>query len=253
MSDVSRAALFRSRWFVVLGACAVVTAVGMGASVLFGGGLPGSQWLPAVLDTLRRVQAADPLLFGVGYFAVLTLAAALSVPGSSVLALAAGLCFGTFGGTLIVAGGSACGATLAFLAARHLWRDRVRRRFGERLAAIESGIARNGAVYLLGLRLVPLVPFVAVNLAMGLSPMPAARFFTVSLAGLTVGSAAYVQAGTAIAAAGGLAARPSPLVLAAFGGLVLLVGLVIACDRLRRRPAPASATLDAERCADALL
>ncbi len=46
-------------------------------------------------------------------------------------------------------------------------------RFGARLAAIDAGIAKDGAFYLFTLRLVPLVPFFVINLLMGLTRMKA--------------------------------------------------------------------------------
>ena len=49
-----------------------------------------------------------------------------------------------------------CGVTIAFLASRWLLRDRIRRRFGGRwLRKVENGVARDGAYYLLTLRLMP--------------------------------------------------------------------------------------------------
>jgi hypothetical protein len=62
------------------------------------------------------------------------------------------------------------GATLAFLASRFLLRDWVQKRFGDRLRAINAGIAKDGAFYLFTLRLVPVFPFFVINLLMGLTP-----------------------------------------------------------------------------------
>jgi hypothetical protein len=53
---------------------------------------------------------------------------------------------------------STIGATLVFLAARFLFRDAIQQRFGKRLKAINEGVERDGAFYLLALRLVPAVP-----------------------------------------------------------------------------------------------
>ena len=87
-------------------------------------------------------------------------------------------------------------ATLAFLASRFLLRDWVQARFGDKLRAVNEGVAREGAFYLFALRLVPAFPFVAINLLMGLTPMRTATYFWVSQVGMLAGTIVYVYAGT---------------------------------------------------------
>ena len=112
------------------------------------------------------------------------------------MTLAGGALFGLVTGTVVVSFASSIGATLAFLAGRFLFRDAVAARFGERLKAIDAGIARDGAFYLFTLRLVPLFPFFAVNLVMALTRMRVVTFYWVSQLGMLAGTIAYVNAGT---------------------------------------------------------
>ena len=70
---------------------------------------------------------------------------------------------------------------------------------------VDKGIAKDGAVYLLSLRLAPIFPFFLVNLAMGLTAMPVARYALVTWAGALPGTIAYTFAGTQLAQI----ARPS--------------------------------------------
>lgn len=70
------------------------------------------------------------------------------------MTLAAGALFGLAVGTVIVSFASSIGATLAFLASRYVLRDSIQRRFGERLKAINDGMAKDGMLYLFT-RLVP--------------------------------------------------------------------------------------------------
>jgi uncharacterized membrane protein YdjX (TVP38/TMEM64 family) len=128
-------------------------------------------------------------LFFLAYVAV----TALSLPAATVLSLAAGVLFGRWVGTALVLLAATLGATLAFLSSRYLLRDWVRRRFGARLAAVDAGVERDGAYYLLTLRLVPAFPFFLVNLAMGLTPMRAWTFAWVSLVGMLPGTFLYVH------------------------------------------------------------
>src|SRR6185295_19827286 len=99
-------------------------------------------------------------------------------------------------GTVIVSFASTIGATLAFLASRYLLRDWVQNKFGDKLRPVNDGIAREGAFYLFALRLVPAFPFVAINLAMGLTPIRTWTFLWVSQLGMLAGTVVYVYAGT---------------------------------------------------------
>ena len=65
-----------------------------------------------------------------------------------------------------------------------------------RLKTIDEGIRREGAFYLFALRLVPAFPFFVINLAMGLTAIPARTFYWVSQVGMLPGTLVYVYAGT---------------------------------------------------------
>ncbi len=80
-------------------------------------------------------RAASPVFAGFAFFAVYVVVAVLSLPGAAVMTLAAGALFGLLAGTVIVSFASSIGATLAFLASRHLLRDAIQNRFGDRLKA----------------------------------------------------------------------------------------------------------------------
>lgn len=179
-------------------------------------------WLQTRQAELLAFQAASPWTFATGLFALFTLLSALALPGCSVLALAAGLCLGWVAGTILVVLASTLGATISFLAARHWWRDAVRRRWGHRLVAIENGLARDGAYYLFSLRVAPVIPYALINPLMGLSAMPLRQFFVVSLLGMTAGSAAYVYAGTVLSAASSWRTLFTPGLMVALAGLALL-------------------------------
>ncbi len=156
--------------------------------------------LKASRDALVGRYQAQPLMTAWGFFGIYVLATALSIPGAVVLTLAAGAIFGLGMGLLEVSFASSVGALLAFLAARYLLRDMVQARFGQRLAPLNDGLKRDGVWYLLTLRLVPLFPFWLINLLMGLTSMPALRFYLVSQIGMLAGTAVYVNAGTQLAA-----------------------------------------------------
>ena len=182
--------------------------------------------LQASRAQLLAWRQAAPLATAAGYLLVYVLVAALSLPGATVLTLAGGAVFGLLQGTLLVSLGSTLGATAACLLARTLLREPVRRRFGQRLGPIEAGVRRDGAAYLLSLRLVPVVPFFLVNLLMGLTPMPLRSFAVVSQLGMLPATLVYVNAGTQLAQLTSLSGLLSPALLASFALLGLLPWIV---------------------------
>lgn len=146
-------------------------------------------------------QAAHPWKLGLGYFAVFVVVVALSLPAMTIMTLAAGAIFGVVEGSVIVSFGSAIGATLAMLAARFVFKDAVRKRFEHRFERVDAGIEREGAFYLLSIRLVPVFPFFMVNILMGLSHIRVFAFYWVTQLGMLAGTVVYVNAGTTIASA----------------------------------------------------
>ncbi|MDD5035928.1 MAG: FAD-dependent oxidoreductase [Methylococcaceae bacterium] len=165
---------------------------------------------------LADYRMAHPIAAGALYGAIYVLAAGLSLPGAAVLTLAGGAVFGLLWGTLIVSFASTLGATLAFLAARFLFRDAVQARFGERLKAIDAGMSREGSFYLFTLRLAPVFPFFMINLLMGLTSMPIRTFYGVSQLGMLAGTIVYVNAGTELAKLESLSGIFSPALLVSF-------------------------------------
>jgi uncharacterized membrane protein YdjX (TVP38/TMEM64 family) len=136
---------------------------------------------------------AHPLRTALVFFAIYVAMTAVSLPGAAILTLVAGAIFGLLWGTVIVSFASSIGATLAFLSARYLLRDWVQARYGERLKALNEGVAREGAFYLFALRLVPAFPFFVINLAMGLTPIRTRTFYWVSQLGMLPGTLVYVS------------------------------------------------------------
>jgi len=161
--------------------------------------LDAAWWVQQVSRVLVW-QQQSPALFLAGFMLLFMLLSALALPGCAALSLLAGSAFGTLAGTLLVGLASTLGALLAFLAARHWARERVQHRLGHRLQRLDALIARHGAPGLVGLRLLPLLPYPVLNPLLGLSRMSVPAFFWPSLAGLTLGSLPYVWAGQSLQA-----------------------------------------------------
>ncbi|HEV8553491.1 MAG TPA: FAD-dependent oxidoreductase [Casimicrobiaceae bacterium] len=187
-------------------------------------------------EWLIQQKNASPLLFGAAFFALYVLVTGASIPGATVLTLAAGAVFGLLWGVVLVSFASAIGATIAFILARYVLRDFVRRRFGRQSAAVDAGIKKDGVFYLLALRLVPIFPFFLINLAMGLTAIPVTTFYWVSQLGMLLGTILYVNAGTQLSQVKTLADVASPMLLGSFALLGIFPLLAkFALDRIKAR------------------
>ncbi|MCP5264504.1 MAG: FAD-dependent oxidoreductase [Burkholderiaceae bacterium] len=192
---------------------AIVVLLALIVVAFFASGLHKHLTLDAVKARQGEFQAlfaSNPLTVAGTFFLVYVLVAATSLPGAAVMTLLAGAVFGFWWGLLIVSFASTIGATLAFLASRFLLRDSIQGRFGARLASINRGVEKEGWVYLLTLRLIPIFPFWLVNLLMGVTPIPTRVFYVVSQLGMLAGTAIYVNFGTQLASIESLRGLLSP-------------------------------------------
>ena len=155
--------------------------------------LLGDQWL--LPETYQTLYQSHPLETAGLFFTIYVLVTALSIPGAALMTLIAGAVFGLSQGLLIVSFASSLGATLAFIMSRLLLKDWVQSKFSNHLKTINAGIEKDGPFYLFTLRLIPVIPFFAINLLMGLMPISAWRFYWVSQLGMLAGTAVYVNAG----------------------------------------------------------
>jgi pyruvate/2-oxoglutarate dehydrogenase complex dihydrolipoamide dehydrogenase (E3) component/uncharacterized membrane protein YdjX (TVP38/TMEM64 family) len=186
---------------------------------------------------LADFVAREPLKAVGGFFLLYVAVTALSLPGAAIMTLAAGAIFGLLLGTVIVSFASAIGASLAFLSSRYILRDWVKGKFGQRVGAIDRGIEKDGAFYLLTLRLIPAFPFFLINLAMGLTGMRLVTFYIVSQIGMLPGTIVFVNAGTQLAAIESTSDILSPALIGSFVllGLFPLIAKFIIGGIKRRR------------------
>ena len=200
------------------------------------------------LETLKAQQASIETYRSnhpgraVAIYALIYIAVTgLSLPGATILTLAGGAVFGLLWGTLIVSFASTIGATLAFLAARFLFRDAVKSRLGDRLQAIDKGVAKDGALYLFTLRLVPVFPFFVINLVMGLTALKTQIFYWVSQVGMLAGTVVYVNAGTQLGKLESLSGILSPGLIGSFallGIFPLLANKIVEAIKANKVYAP---------------
>ncbi len=205
------------RWagIVVLLVAAIVLAVTVG--------------VPDLASVRARADAlgweAAPL------YAALYAVVSLSPLPKTVFTLGAGAVFGLAVGLPVVFSGAVVGSVLGFALGRLLGQDLLHRYAGRTVERVDAQLRRYGVWAVLVLRLVPFVPFTALNYVAGVTAVRRRDF----LLGTAVG---ILPATTATVALGAYGSNPTswPFVLAAGALILLTVGGVV---WTRRRPTAA--------------
>ncbi len=155
-------------------------------------------YLIEVSTQLKDFYQSQPLIVYSLAFLIYVLVTGLSIPGATAMTLIYAWFFGFLRAMVLVSFASTAGAAMAFLLSRYLFRDWVQQRFGERLTTINAAMETEGPFYLFTLRLIPSVPFFAVNAVMGLTRIHLFTFWWVSQLGMLAGTAVYVYAGSRV-------------------------------------------------------
>ncbi len=142
---------------------------------------------------------ANPFQSIIIFFVVYVLVTSFSIPGASILSLLAGAIFGLLLGSILVIFAATIGATIAFWLARYLIGNTIQERYADKLKTINAGVEKDGAFYLLTLRLIPIFPFFIINVLMGLTPIRTITYVLTSFFGMLAGTVIYVNVGTQLA------------------------------------------------------
>ncbi|MGE3611286.1 MAG: TVP38/TMEM64 family protein [Bacteriovoracaceae bacterium] len=153
------------------------------------------QYLQQKVSDYQSAFHQHPIKVVLIFFLAYVIIVGLSIPGAIVLTLFAGPVFGVYKGAIVVIFANVIGATIAFLISRFLFRDFVQKKFQGQYNIISYKIAREGAIYLLSLRLIPISPFVVINLIMGLTKMSTWKYILITLIGISPGTFIYVVLG----------------------------------------------------------
>jgi uncharacterized membrane protein YdjX (TVP38/TMEM64 family) len=183
------------------------------------------------LETHGRAfrEAVDdwPTLSALGYVAGYAAAVALAVPGVVVLAVAGGLLFGTWlGGTLAIAGATT-GAIGVFLLARTAIGEAMGARSGPWLDRLREGFQENAWSYLVVLRVLPMCPFVVVNVGAAVLGVRLRTYALATFLGMLPGSFVYAGVGSGLGAVLADGGKPDPQIMLEPGILVPLLLLAI--------------------------
>ena len=208
-------------------------------AVALGPGLPSRTEVRSLADGLGPWAAP-------AYIAAYAVACLLPVP-KGVMSLAGGAIFGVLVGLPLVIVGSVTGSVLTFALSRWLGRHHSRRlienRLPVRLRALDERLGRSGFFPLLVARLVPVIPYTAVNYGLGLTSMSYRPFIAATALGILPNSTAYV-----VLAAYGTRPASWPFVVAA--GVVIVLA-VVGILRQRRVKARTGGSVELDRVPEA--
>ena len=133
----------------------------------------------------------------IAYILLYAVGPSFLVPGA-VMTIAGGLAFGAFRGALWSLVGANSGALIAFAAGRFLGQSFVDRVTPNRFRHLLDHLVRNGFYVILYLRLVPVIPYNALNLLAGASPIEFDDYLWASLIGMIPGTILFAILGDAL-------------------------------------------------------
>jgi uncharacterized membrane protein YdjX (TVP38/TMEM64 family) len=218
----------RSGWiWVALGVLATALCIGWLV-------LPIGAWAAAFERWMLSLG-----IWGVAIFAAVFIAATIVLAPDWPLAIAAGMVYGIWAVPVVVAAATIA-ASLAFLVARHLLKERIRDLLAgkRKFAAIDKAITEEGWKIVFLLRLSPLVPFNVQNYLFGITDIPFPHYVAATCAGIIPGAALFVYLGAFGSASAG------PLEWSFFGVGLMATAVVVLLVARKAKAKLAGAGID---------
>ena len=150
------------------------------------------------LEKIKIVQANNPYLIEIIFFAIYVLSTTISLPVASILGLLSGMIFGLITAVVLVSFASTIGATFAFLISRYLFRDYIETKFNNQYKKINDGFIKNSGYYLFALRMCVIFPYFVINLVSGLTTIRTSIFYIISQIGMLPGTIIIILLGSNI-------------------------------------------------------
>lgn len=192
----------------------------------------------ALLTFTSEHSILSPLVLAAIYVIVV----ACSLPGATLLTLTCGFLLGPIWGTLHALSSATIGAGLLFLVASSSLGGRLRDRAQGWVGRVQAGFQKDAFRYLLMLRLIPVVPFFALNLVSPVLGVPLRTFVLATFLGSAPGSFVYASFGSGLSSVldsnEGYSPRHvmTPEILLTLIGLALLIGAPVLYRKLRGDP-----------------
>ena len=186
----------------------------------------------ALRETVHGHYIISVLIYTVGY----ALSVAAAMPGDIVLSIAGGYFFGILFGALYINIGATAGALCSFLFSRYVAGDWLQRRYSRQLDRFNREVEERGYLYLLIVRLIPLFPFVLINLLSGLTKVSLGTFLWTTSLGIIPVSLLYAYAGSQLESINSVRDLFTWRTLLAFLLLAVLALTPLLAKKLRSKP-----------------
>lgn len=153
--------------------------------------------LSANAVSLDAMVKENFLIVFAAYILIYAAATTFMVPGSA-LTIAGGFLFGLVIGTPATVIGATIGASILFFASKTSIGAVLRDVAGPFIEKMRAGFAENPVSYMFALRLIPIFPFAAVNIAPGLLGAKYRDYLLTTFFGIIPGTLAYTWIGAAV-------------------------------------------------------
>lgn len=182
--------------------------------------LPVAEWMTQFQTWVRGIGPIGYVVYALAY----AVCCVFLIPALA-LTLGAGAIFGFAAGSIVVLAGAILGATLAFILARTVLRERVERMTQDnaKFRALDRAITAEGTKILWLVRLSGFPPFTWVNYAFGLTGVRLVPYVLITALGIIPGTLAFTWAGAAGAAALTGTGNRIALIATAIGAIAVAV------------------------------
>ena len=148
----------------------------------------------AIRDWIASWGSAGPVL----YILLYALNTISLFPPVGILSLSAGLAFGPTVGFAVILAGAMLGTSVTFWISRRLGRGFVERRLKGTFRSIDEKLERRGFATVLFFRLIPAVPYEALNYVSGLSKIRFRDYALATFMGILPGTAVAAYFGNSL-------------------------------------------------------
>ena len=152
-------------------------------------------------ELLLALTQAHPFLSALAFTGGYAVVVALALPATAPMTVGGGLLFGPWIGATIAAVACTLGGSILFLVSRTAAGDVLRRYAGKRIAEIEDEVRRDAFFYILTLRLIPVMPFGIVTIALAFLEIPLGVFAGATFLGILPLALIYANIGAGLRAA----------------------------------------------------
>lgn len=192
-------------------------------------------YMKAHLQELQTIFENYPVQVIAAFCASYILLTGLAIPGSLILTILSGALFGTLAGTLIVSIVGTVGACLSFLVSRYLFKDYLTRKYQKQFETINSNVLKDGLAYIIGVRFLPVSPFVVINIVLGFTEIRLWTFCWTTYLGMLPGDIIYAYAGTKISEFESVSDILTPSFLISLSALGLMPFIVKRFFKIRKQ------------------